>query len=54
MTLAPQYTERSRALIQAYHLFDRRRPMMQMWSDFCAGRDADGEVVPIRRSEVSA
>jgi integrase len=35
-------------------LFDRRRLMMQMWSDFCAGRDADGEVVPIRRSEVSA
>jgi integrase len=35
-------------------LFDRRRLMMQMWSDFCAGRDVDGEVVPIRRNEVSA
>jgi integrase len=35
-------------------LFDRRRLMMQMWSDFCAGRDVDGEVVPIRRYEVSA
>ena len=35
-------------------LFDRRRLMTQMWSDFCAGRDVDGEVVPIRRSEVSA
>jgi integrase len=35
-------------------LFDRRRLMMQMWSDFCAGRDVDGEVVPIRRSEVLA
>jgi integrase len=34
-------------------LFDRRRLMMQMWSDFCAGRDVDGEVIPIRRSEVS-
>jgi integrase len=33
-------------------LFDRRRLMMQMWSDFCAGRDVDCEVVPIRRSEV--
>jgi integrase len=31
-------------------LFDRRRLMMQMWSDFCAGRDADGEVVPMRRA----
>jgi integrase len=31
-------------------LFDRRRLMMQMWSDFCAGRDVDGEVVPIRSS----
>jgi len=29
-------------------LFDRRRVMMQMWSDFCAGRDSDGEVIPIR------
>jgi integrase len=35
-------------------LFDRRRLMMQMWSDFCAGRDVDGEVVPLRRSEISA
>ena len=35
-------------------LFDRRRRLMQMWSDFCAGRDVDGEVVPIRRDEVSA
>jgi integrase len=35
-------------------LFDRRRLMMRMWSDFCAGRDVDGEVVPMRRSEVSA
>ena len=35
-------------------LFDRRRLMMQMWSDFCAGRDVDGEVVPIRRNDVSA
>jgi integrase len=35
-------------------LFDRRRLMMQMWSDFCAGRNVDGEVVPIRRNEVSA
>jgi integrase len=34
-------------------LFDRRRLMMQMWSDFCAGRDVDGEIVPIRRYEVS-
>jgi integrase len=33
-------------------LFDRRRLMMQMWSDFCAGRDVDGDVVPIRRGEV--
>jgi len=35
-------------------LFDRRRQMMQMWSDFCAGRDVDGEVVPMRRSEIPA
>src|SRR5262249_15183940 len=35
-------------------LFDRRRLMIQMWSDFCAGRDVDGEVVPMRRSEVPA
>jgi hypothetical protein len=34
-------------------LLDRRRLMMQMWSDFCAGRDVDGEVVPLRRSEIS-
>ena len=33
-------------------LFDRRRLMMQMWSDFCAGRDVDGEVVPIRHLAV--
>ena len=31
-------------------LFDRRQLMMQMWSDFCAGRDVDGEVVPMRRA----
>jgi integrase len=35
-------------------LFDRRRLIMQMWSDFCAGRNVDGEVVSIRRNEVSA
>jgi integrase len=35
-------------------LFDRRRLMMQMWSDFCGGLEVDGEVVPIRRSEISA
>jgi integrase len=29
-------------------LFDRRRSMMQMWSDFCG--DVDCEVVPLRRS----
>ena len=32
-------------------LFDRRQLMMQMWSDFCAGRDVNGEVVPMRRAQ---
>jgi hypothetical protein len=28
--------------------------MMQMWSDFCAGHEVSGDVVPIRRSEIPA
>jgi integrase len=35
-------------------LLDRRRLMMQMWSDFCAGHEVSGDVVPIRRSGIPA
>jgi integrase len=35
-------------------LFDRRKLLMQMWADFCAGKDVDGEVVPLRRGVISA
>jgi integrase len=35
-------------------LFDRRRLLMQMWADFCAGKNVEGEVVPLRGSEVAA
>jgi integrase len=31
-------------------LLDRRRLMMQMWSDFCAGHEVSGDVVPLRGS----